>query len=71
VSPSVGLVRLPCRSHYFIDSGRVQWLAPEDQDAVILDEAESAELSAWGRWIDWWKGVFKAREATEPGDHRG
>lgn len=28
--PSVGLLKLPCRSHYIIDSGRVVWLPYED-----------------------------------------
>lgn len=28
--PSVGLLKLPCRSHYIVDRGRVVWLPYED-----------------------------------------
>ena len=34
VRPSVGLLKLPCKSHYVITRGRVHWLAPEVDDEV-------------------------------------
>jgi Family of unknown function (DUF6527) len=61
--PSIGNWQKPCRSHYFIRSGRIIWLG-DLTDAQIL-EGRSAENSRrdahfakkrsgwWARWKEW------------------
>lgn len=52
VSPSVGLLKLPCRSHYFIDRGRVHWLPAEDEPD-FADDSRTPESTRtfWRRFL--------------------
>lgn len=55
VRPSVGLVKLPCKSHYIIDRGRVIWLPIEDEADIELKRSGSAPNSSTRR--SWWQRV--------------
>lgn len=51
VYPSVGLAKLPCKSHYIIDQGRVHWLPAEDE--IPTSGAESSPLDR-----PWWSSLY-------------
>ena len=61
VSPSVGLLKLPCRSHYFIDRGRVRWLPAEDEldtadDSHTPEQAPKPWQRGLPKWSQRWGG---------------
>ena len=59
VYPSIGNWQLPCRSHYFITSGQIQW-APQWSDAQIAAgrQAEQEKRQAYYASLDHQRGFW-------------
>ncbi|REF89432.1 hypothetical protein DES32_0653 [Methylovirgula ligni] len=66
--PSIGNWQLPCRSHYVITNGRIEWAGAWSEDAVIAGRrAEEARRVAYyakldrdrGFWHRLWKRILK------------
>ncbi len=67
VRPSIGVFDAPCRSHFFIRSGQVDWMpAFSGGQAASIMQAQIARhvmrdrmpLSRWGRMVAWIAGLF-------------
>lgn len=68
--PSIGNWQLPCRSHYVIAGGRIQWAGQWSEDQVLAGrraeerrrEAHYASLDRkrgfWHRLWSWLRGLF-------------
>lgn len=66
--PSIGNWQLPCRSHYFVSEGRVEWAGQwTEQQIAAGKEAEKArreayyahkKVSLWQRLWNWIKKLF-------------
>lgn len=54
ISPSVGLAKLPCRSHYFIDRGRVLWM-PTEESVHVRERHDRSKRTEpiWRRLFRW------------------
>lgn len=46
LSPSIGNWSLPCRSHYWIEDGRVQWSGAMTQKAIDAGRSRDRQLKA-------------------------
>jgi len=60
LSPSIGNWQKPCRSHYFIKSGRIIWAAPMSEAAVLRGrQAETQRRDEFFRTSNrgWWERV--------------
>lgn len=65
LSPSVGAIALPCKSHYFITRGEVDWhrkLTPNEivqargADRSSVEEYRAATRSSWIKRL--WRRIF-------------
>ena len=43
LSPSIGNWQFPCRSHYWIDRGRIRWAKPWSDEEIAVGRANDAE----------------------------
>ena len=57
--PSIGNWQLPCRSHYVITKGRIEWRDEWSDAAVIYGRrAEEARRAAYYRKLEWERGFL-------------
>src|ERR1043165_3319896 len=57
--PSIGSWTLPCRSHYFISRGQVEWSGAWSRDRVAAAQAQDRRAK---------RQYFSQREATAPAE---
>lgn len=59
LSPSIGSWNLPCRSHYFIRRGRVEWAADWSDDRVAAGRAAEDRRRSAVHHVSWWKRFIR------------
>lgn len=57
IRPSVGVLDAPCKSHYVISAGNIQWLPPfTDRHAASIMHAQIARhVARDGKPTSWWE----------------
>lgn len=62
VRPSIAVCDAPCKSHYVISAGRVQWLPAfsGDMAAAVMRDQISRHVVREKKMQPWWQGIVAA-----------
>jgi hypothetical protein len=69
IRPSIAVCDAPCKSHYFVTAGRVEWLAAFTQvqasNVMRSQIARNASRDRRSTWIEsWWAALKRAAKRT-------
>lgn len=62
LSPSIGNWSYPCRSHYWIRKGKIEWAGSWSEEKILEERAEDARIRSEdgpSRKPKWYEGAFR------------